>query len=108
MTVAESPLDAYSRVVTEVARALAPSVANLRISRRSRRGGGLGGGSAVVLPPDGYLVTSAHVVSDPTRPGSGRASFVDGRDERFTVVGADPLSDLAVLRVEGRDLATAT
>src|SRR3954470_4544750 len=104
MTVAESPLDAYSRVVTEVARALAPSVANLSLSRRSRRGGWLGGGSAFVLAPDGYLVTSAHVVEH----GSGRASFVDGRDERFSVVGADALSDLAVLRVEGRDLQTAT
>src|SRR3954462_12263247 len=108
MTTVESPLDAYSRGVTEVARALAPSVANLRISRRSRRGGWLGGGSAFVLAPDGYLVTSAHVVSDPTRPGSGRASFVDGRDERFSVVGADALSDLAVLRVDGRDLTAAT
>src|SRR4051794_4347630 len=105
MAAVETPLDAYSRVVTEVARALAPSVANLRISRRSRRGGWLGGGSAFVLAPDGYLVTSAHVVE---HGGSGRASFVDGRDERFSVVGADPLSDLAVLRVEGRDLATAT
>src|SRR3954462_1331994 len=105
MTVAESPLDAYSRVVTEVARALAPSVANLRISRRSRGGGWLGGGSAFVLAPDGYLVTSAHVVEG--GPG-GRASFVDGRDERFSVVGADALSDLAVLRVEGGDLAAAS
>src|SRR3954451_13194016 len=105
MTVAESPLDAYSRVVTEVARALAPSVANLRISRRSRRGGWLGGGSAFALAPDGYLVTSAHVVE---HGGAGRASFVDGRDERFSVIGADPLSDLAVLRVEGRELAAAT
>src|SRR3954451_22278664 len=105
MAAVETPLDAYSRVVTEVARALAPSVANLRISRRSRRGGWLGGGSAFVLAPDGYLVTSAHVVE---HGGSGRASFVDGRDERFAVVGADPLSDLAVLRVEGRDLEAAT
>src|SRR3954469_10314468 len=104
MAAVETPLDAYSRVVTEVARALAPSVANLRISRRSRRGGWLGGGSAFVLAPDGLLVTSAHVVE---HGGSGRASFVDGRDERFTVVGADPLSDLAVLRVEGRGLAPA-
>src|SRR3954471_11267570 len=105
MAAVETPLDAYSRVVTEVARALAPSVANLRISRRSRRGGWLGGGSAFVLAPEGYLVTSAHVVE---HGGSGRASFVDGRDERFSLVGADPLSDLAVLRVEGRDLRAAT
>src|SRR3954465_1509257 len=105
MAAVETPLDAYSRVVTEVARSLAPAVANLRVSRRSRRGGWLGGGSAFVLAPDGYLVTSAHVVE---HGGTGRASFVDGRDERFTVIGADPLSDLAVLRVEGRDLAAAT
>src|ERR671935_259237 len=50
-------LDAYSRVVTEVARTLAPSVANLRVRRRRA----LGGGSAFVIAPDGYLVTSAHV-----------------------------------------------
>src|SRR3954469_15240509 len=105
MAAVETPLDAYSRGVTEVARTLAPSVANLRVSRRSRRGSWLGGGSAFVLAPDGYLVTSAHVVES---GAGGRASFVDGRDERFSVVGADSLSDLAVLRVEGRDLAAAT
>src|SRR3954467_1946573 len=93
---AESALDAYSRVVTEVARALAPSVANLRVRR--------GGGSALVLAPDGYLLTSAHVVAGGAR---GRASFVDGREARFEVVGADPLSDLAVLRTDDRDLAAA-
>src|SRR5436309_622157 len=93
-------LDAYSRVVTEVARTLAPSVANLRV--RHRRA--LGGGSAFVIAPDGYLVTSAHVVEG---GGSGRASFTDGRDARFTVVGADPLSDLAVLRTDDRDLVPA-
>src|SRR4051794_23865895 len=104
MAAAEAPLDAYSRVVTEVARSLAPSVANLRVTQRGRRGTRLGGGSAFVLAPDGYLVTSAHVVEGGP---DGRASFVDGRDERFTVVGADALSDLAVLRVEGRDLEAA-
>jgi S1-C subfamily serine protease len=105
MAAVETPLDAYSRVVTEVARSLAPSVANLRVTRRGRRGRWLGGGSAFVLAPDGYLVTSAHVVEG---GGNGRASFVDGRDETFAVVGADPLSDLAVLRVDGRDLTAAT
>src|SRR4051794_5234618 len=97
---AETALDAYSRVVTEVARGLAPSVANLRV----RRGRALGGGSAFVVAPDGYLVTSAHVVEG---GGSGRASFTDGRETRFSVVGADPLSDLAVLRTEDRDLNAA-
>jgi S1-C subfamily serine protease len=91
-------LDAYSRAVTAVAERLAPSVANLRL----RRGGG---GSAVVVSPDGFLLTSAHVVAGGR--GRGRASFVDGRELDFTVVGADPLSDLAVLRADARDLVPA-
>jgi serine protease Do len=98
-------LDAYSRVVTTVARDLAPSVANLRVSRRVRGGRtAMGGGSAVVIAPDGYLLTSAHVVEGSR---AGQASFVDGRDLRFAVVGRDPLSDLAVLRADARDLAPA-
>jgi S1-C subfamily serine protease len=98
-------LDAYSRVVTAVARDLAPSVANLRVRRRLRGGRtAMGGGSAVVIAPDGYLLTSAHVVEG---SGAGTASFVDGRDLRFTVVGGDPLSDLAVLRAEADDLVPA-
>jgi serine protease Do len=99
-------LDAYSRTVTAVAERLGPSVANLRVTRRTRRGAvPAGGGSAVVLTPDGFMLTSAHVVAG---PGSGgRASFVDGRELRFAVVGADPFSDLAVLRAESRDLVPA-
>jgi serine protease Do len=98
-------LDAYSRVVTAVARDLAPSVANLRVTRRIRGGRtALGGGSAVVIAPDGYLLTSAHVVEG---GAAGGASLVDGRDLRFTVVGRDPLSDLAVLRADASDLTPA-
>ncbi|HEX2410465.1 MAG TPA: trypsin-like peptidase domain-containing protein [Solirubrobacteraceae bacterium] len=96
-------LDAYSRVVTHVAETLGPSVANLRIF--SRRRGSAGGGSGVVITPDGFLLTSAHVVA-----GTGarvRASFVDGSDLQATVVGADPLSDLAVLRAESARLHPA-
>src|SRR3954451_13798456 len=98
-------LDAYSRVVTTVARDLTPSVANLRVARRPRGGRtAMGAGSAVVIAPDGYLLTSAHVVEGSR---AGQASFVDGRDLRFSVVGRDPLSDLAVLRAEARDLRPA-
>jgi S1-C subfamily serine protease len=98
-------LDAYSSVITAVARDLAPSVANLRVYRRVRGGRrAAGGGSAFVLAPDGYLVTSAHVVEGSPE---GVASFVDGREMRFEVVGADALSDLALLRTDGRDLAPA-
>ncbi|MEA2398254.1 MAG: hypothetical protein QOK25_1810, partial [Thermoleophilaceae bacterium] len=98
-------LDAYSRTVTGVAERLGPSVANLRVTRRTRRGRvAAGGGSAVVLTADGYMLTSAHVVA--SREG-GRASFVDGRELRFSVVGADPYSDLAILRTDESDLAPA-
>jgi serine protease Do len=101
----DEALDAYSRVVTTVARDLAPSVANLRVTRRLRGGRtAMGGGSAVVITPDGFLVTSAHVVEGSR---SGSASFVDGREMRFAVVGADPLSDIAVLRADAEDLAPA-
>jgi S1-C subfamily serine protease len=96
----EAPLDAYSRVVTEVARRLSPSVANLRATRGRRAGGG----SGVVITPDGFVLTSAHVVEG---AGRGVASFVDGRELAVEVVGSDPLSDLAVLRIDSNGLSAA-
>ncbi len=99
-------LDSYSRVVVDISERLSPSVANLRVTRRARGGNvPAGAGSAVALTPDGYLLTSAHVVAGPGR--SGRAAFVDGRELAFAVVGVDRLSDLAVLRVEGDGLVAA-
>jgi serine protease Do len=88
-------LDAYSRVVTAVAESVSPSVANLRLVRRGRA---VGAGSGVVITPDGFLLTSAHVVEG----GAGRirGSFTDGRELTLRMVGADPLSDLAVLRAD--------
>jgi S1-C subfamily serine protease len=100
----EAPLDAYSRVVVEVAERLAPSVANLRVSRRFRGRRVDGGGSGVVITPDGFMLTSAHVVE---RAEDGVASFVDGRELGLEVVGTDPLSDLAVLRTGSDDLQPA-
>jgi S1-C subfamily serine protease len=99
-------LDAYSTTVVEVAERLAPSVANLRVTRRSRGGQvPAGAGSGVVLTPDGFMLTSAHVVAGPH--GAGRAAFVDGSEYGFRVVGSDPLSDLAVLRVDADGLDPA-
>src|SRR5438270_926037 len=96
-------LDADSRAVTGVAERLSPSVGNLRVSRRVRGGRILdGGGSSVVITPDGFMLTSAHVVG--RTDGTGRATFVDGRELDFELIGADPLSDLAVLRAVARDL----
>jgi S1-C subfamily serine protease len=102
----DEALDAYSLAVTTVAERLSPSVANLRVSRRVRGGRIMdGGGSGVVITPDGFTLTSAHVVA--RTEGKGRASFVDGRELEFAVIGSDPLSDLAVLRVDARDLVPA-
>jgi S1-C subfamily serine protease len=89
-----NPLDAYSAVVTAVAQTVLPSVAS--ISVRSRRGNG--GGSASVITPDGYLLTSAHVVAG-TR--SAEATFADGATVAADIAGRDELSDLAVLKARG-------
>ena len=103
----DDALDAYSQVVTRVARDLAPAVANLRVYRRVRGGRRpTGGGSAFVIAPDGYLLTSAHVVAGPST--TARASFVDGREMPVEVIGSDALSDLAVLRANDGDLHAAT
>lgn len=99
-------LDAYSRAVSAVAERLAPSVASLEIRRRTRRGQmPAGAGSGVVLTPDGYILTSAHVVAGPAAGGTAR--FTDGRELRFSIVGRDPLSDLAIVRAVDGDLPAA-
>src|SRR6267378_1415316 len=95
----QEALDAYSVIVSSVAEAVLPSVASLRIGRAGRGFGGAGSG--VVITPDGFLVTSAHVVA------AGRAasaSFIDGTEYEVDVVGADPLSDLAVARARAATL----
>jgi serine protease Do len=100
----EEPLDAYSRVVTFVAERLSPSVANLRLSRRVRGGRVYdSGGSGVVITGDGFMLTSAHVVA--ASDGRGMASFSDGRELAFELIGADALSDLAVVRAAGETAA---
>jgi serine protease Do len=92
----EEAFDAYSQAVMRVAERLSPSVASLRA-----RGGG---GSAVAITPDGFLLTSAHVVQ---RSRKVRASFTDGRELMAEVNGSDPLSDLAVLRTSDDALHAA-
>jgi S1-C subfamily serine protease len=94
------PLDAYSTIVAGVAESLTPKVASVRVQKR----GGESLGSAVVFTADGFLLTNAHVVGgSPT----GTAAFSDGTTTPFQVVGADPLSDLAVLRADGDTPAPA-
>jgi len=93
---ANHPLDAYSQIVSDVAARLTPKVASLRVPLR--RGPGEGLGSGVVFTGDGFLLTNAHVVGP---ANTGTAAFSDGTSVPFRVVGADPLSDLAVLRANG-------
>ena len=101
----QDALDAYSRVVTSVARALLPSVVALTVGRRGRRGDWQdGSGSGVVFSPDGFMLTSAHVVEGSDRGG---AAFVDGWETGFDVVGRDRLSDLAVLKLSEGEVEPA-
>jgi S1-C subfamily serine protease len=107
----DEALDAYSSVVAGVAEEVSPSVVSVRLLR-STRGGRLpaGEGSAVVLTPDGFLLTCAHVVAggrSARGPLSGRVAFPDGREAAFEVIGVDRLSDLAVVRAGERDLRPA-
>src|SRR5690349_13802455 len=98
----QEALDAYSTIVTSVAERVLPAVASLRIGRGGRGFGGAGSG--VVITPDGFLVTSAHVVA---AGGSASASFLDGTEYDVDLVGADPLSDLAVARARATTLNPA-
>ena len=92
------PLDAYSQIVAGVAAELTGKVASLRVPLRGSGRAGESLGSAVVYTGDGFLLTNAHVVGNAP---SGTASFGDGTSAPFTRVGADPLSDLAVVRAAG-------
>ena len=98
----QEALDAYSSIVTSVADRVLPAVASLRIGRGGRGFGGAGSG--VVITPDGFLVTSAHVVA---AGGGVTASFIDGTEYDSDVVGADTLSDLAVVRARAASLNPA-
>src|ERR1700760_4566794 len=96
-----NPLDSYSQIVSGVAERLTSKVASLRVPRGGQGGGYSRGeslGSGVVFTGDGFLLTNAHVVGKAT---TGTAEFADGTSAPFRVVGADPLSDLAVLRANG-------
>lgn len=83
-------LDAYSRAVSTVAASVTPHVASIEL--------GKGGGSAVVFDDERHLLTNAHVVDNDS---NGLATFSDGTESPVDVLGADPLSDLAVLRARG-------
>ncbi len=97
--VGPAPMDAYSQVVVAVAADLTPRVAALEVAHRRADGRfAAGAGSAVVFTKDGFLLTNAHVVGN---ADAGKVAFADGSVVPFHVVGADALSDLAVVRADG-------
>ena len=90
-------LDAYSRAVIGVVERLTPSVVSIRVTAENGRGGvGQGAGSGFVIAPDGFVVTNHHVVE---KASSVTVVFTDGRELSARVVGVDPATDLALLRV---------
>lgn len=105
-------LDAYSRAVIQVVEDVGPTVVHIarqeqvKDPRHPRHGEWVptGSGSGVILAPDGYILTNAHVVQDAARLEVGLA---DGRALPARVVGADPSTDLAVVRVDTSGLPAA-
>ncbi|MCI0746631.1 MAG: trypsin-like peptidase domain-containing protein, partial [Verrucomicrobia subdivision 3 bacterium] len=89
-------LDSYSQTVTGVVAKVAPAVANIRAEQVNHQGSAMGGGSGFVITPDGFIVTNSHVVHGARKLD---VTLADGRTFPGQVVGDDPDSDLAVIRI---------
>ena len=104
----ESLLDGYSRTITRVVERIGPAVVNLRVRKRGPERGrgpeGAGGGSGFVIAPDGFILTNSHVVHDAV---GVEVTLADGRAFAAAVVGDDPETDLAVVRIQAPRLVHA-
>jgi S1-C subfamily serine protease len=105
-------LDAYSRAVVDVVDTVGPAVVKISATKRAvaqtrngpREFEAAGAGSGVIIAPDGYVLTNSHVVHDASRL---EVSLEDGRTFPAHLVGSDPASDLAVIRVDATNLPHA-
>lgn len=98
-------LDAYSQSITRVAETVGPAVVRLDVKRRVRGRGDGGSGSGFIFTPDGLIVTNSHVVTGATAIG---ATLNDGQTFQAHLIGDDPDTDLAVIRVAGHKLPSAS
>src|SRR5947207_5181659 len=97
----EELLDAYSQTIAAVVNRVAPSVVNIRVTSSDRP---LGGGSGFLITRDGFIITNSHVVLGAREL---EVTLHDARSYPATVVGTDPETDLAVIRIDAPDLQHA-